>query len=186
MIWIAAVLALAVAGFAAWWFWPQSECKHDCSDPRYLADRRDPLRAWIHGVLAVYRGDVGDPGYWDQPCAERQANGWGMKTPADMHGMLARYRDGEINTAFDKVRIIWLARLGQALGWLTEAQSWEWCRLAAGALQQQYASWQLLYEDIDQGRIRWYDGKVPEGERERAMQHYQFANANVVGNRAFR
>jgi hypothetical protein len=45
--------------------------KHDCTEPKDLADRGHPSRRWFHGALAVYKGDCGDPGYWDYACAKR-------------------------------------------------------------------------------------------------------------------
>jgi hypothetical protein len=110
VIWIGIAGGLAVIAFLTWWFWPQAACNQDCTEPRYRADHADPMRRWVHGILALYRGDVGDPAYWDVDCAHRQAAAWGVNGPAELHGLLSRYQQGEIDPAFDLVRIIWLAR----------------------------------------------------------------------------
>jgi Protein of unknown function (DUF1266) len=186
IVWVAVGAGVLIAGFALWFFWPQRGCHHDCTHPRYLADRGDPMRHWVHGVLAVYRGSAGDPAYWDADCATRQAGGWGIERPEDLHELLERYREGEINVAFDKARLIWLARLGQGLGWLDERQSWEWCRLGADALRHQYPSWPDFAQELQAGRIRWYGGEVPSEELARSHEDYRFATSTILPALAFR
>lgn len=186
IVWAVIGVGVVVVGGAIWFFWPQKGCNHDCNEPHYLADRRDPLRHWVHGVLAVYRGDAGDPAYWDGACANRQAGGWGLEKPEDLYELLERYRDGEINVAFDKARIIWLARLGQGLGWLNEQQSWEWCRFAADGLRNQYPGWTEFAQDLHAGRASWYDGNVPPAELASSHDAYRFATSTVLPQLAFR
>jgi len=186
LLWAVIGVGGLVVAVAVWFFWPQKGCDHDCKHPRYLADRQDPLRHWVHGVMAVYRGDAGDPAYWDAACATRQSRGWGLEKPEDLYELLERYRDGEINAAFDKARLIWLARLGQALGWLNEQQSWEWCRLAADQLRRQYPDWTLFAQELQDGRARWYDGQVPAEELARSHEAYRFATQAVLPPLAFR
>jgi hypothetical protein len=184
---LAAIGAGVVIGAVAlWFFWPQKGCNHDCTHPRYLADRSDPLRHWVHGVLAVYRGDAGDPAYWDEACAQRQAGGWSIEKPDDLYKLLERYRTGEINTAFDKARIIWLARLAQGLGWLNEQQSWEWCRLAADALRHEYPSWPDFAQELQAGRAQWYGGEIPPEQVASSHEDYRFASTSVLPALAFR
>src|SRR5690606_27175766 len=111
---------------------------------------------WVHGVLAVYRGDAGDPAYWDRECALMQAQGWSMEGPADLQELLDRYHHGEINLAFDKARLIWLARVGQGAGWLAEGTSWQWCEAGAQALRAYYPDWASFRAELEQGRAAWY------------------------------
>jgi hypothetical protein len=186
LAWVAIGGGVVVLVGLLWFFWPQKGCNHDCKHPLYLQDRRDPLRHWVHGVMAVYRGNAGDPAYWDTACANRQASGWGLEKPDDLYELLQRYRDGETNIAFDKARLIWLARLGQGLGWLDEHQSWEWCRMGADSLRQTYPSWAAFAQEVQSGRADWYDGNVPPEERSRAHEDYRFATANILPPLTFR
>jgi Protein of unknown function (DUF1266) len=186
IVWALIAGGVLVSAVALWFFWPVKGCNHDCKHPRYLADRNDPMRYWVHGVMAVYRGDAGDPAYWDADCAQRQASGWGLEKPQDLWELIERYRDGEINAAFDKARLIWLARLGQGLGWLTEQQSWDWCRAAADELRRQYPSWPDFTRELLEGRASWYGGQMPPAELEQSNEAYRFASANVLPALAFR
>jgi hypothetical protein len=180
------VAVVAVGAFVTWFFWPVSACNHDCTEARYLADRNHADRRWVQGVMAVYRGDAGDPAYWDAGCAGNQASSWSMEAPADLQELLERYRDGEINVAFDKARLIWLARLGQGLGWLSEAQSWQWCAEAGAALRAHYADWAAFRHDMEAGRASWYNGSPPPEQLERGKENYEFAVARVLPQLAFR
>jgi hypothetical protein len=186
VVWIAVAGGVVLIGLLVWWFRPGRSCRHDCSEQHYVADSRDPFRRWVQGVMALYRGNAGDPAYWDRPCAQRQAGGWSLETPADLAELLERYRAGEVNVAFDKSRIIWLARLGQGMGWLDEQQSWQWCHYAASELVQRYPSWNAVYQDIDQGRMEWYGGQVPPEQRTRAREDFQFAMTKVLPQITFR
>src|SRR5262245_51449442 len=78
-------------------------------DPRYHADRVDPVRRWAHGALAAYRGfDLGDPGHWSVEDATSEVrDSWSTPDRAALLELLARYEGDEINVAFDKARLVW-------------------------------------------------------------------------------
>ena len=182
----ASVFGVALVAFLVWFFWPGGGHVHDCSEPRYQADRADPRRRWVHGVLAVYRGDAGDPAYWDRECALAQARAWGCEQPQDLHELIDRYHRGEINLAFDKARLIWLARVAQGTGWLGEGHSWQWCESAAAALRAEYPDWSSFRADMEQGRAAWYDGAVPPEQVAQAGANWGFAQAQVLAQLPFR
>lgn len=159
----AGVLALVLA-FLAWRWW--NAPPHDA---RYYADRSNRSRRWAQAVMAIYQGDAGDPGYWDAEDAEGVlTNGWSTPDRAELDALLGRYERGEVNVAFDKARIVWLARLGAGAGWLTQDESWTHVARARGALQAELGGWRELGDQIRDGVFAWYGGKekMPADNRE--------------------
>lgn len=125
-------------------------------DPRYLADRTDPLRAFAQGALAAYRGNVGDPGYWSPSDAlAEMTESWSTPDRKELIELLESYRSGEINVGFDKVRIIWLSRVAHGCGWFDAASSWGHVAEAVQALRARYAGWEALAADLEAGAIAW-------------------------------
>ncbi len=168
--------ALSVFGFLVF----SRDHEHDCTEPRYLADRRDPMRRWFHGALAVYRGDCGDPGYWDRSCAVHQLSCWSCKQPADVMELINEYQSGETTTAFDKLRIIWLARAAEGAGWMSPEQSWRWCEQAKAALLTTYRDWESVAIDTVAGRAEWYGGDIPDDQRKSTDESLAFAKRHVL------
>jgi hypothetical protein len=131
-----------------------------------IADRLDPQKHWVQAAIALYQGDVGDAGYWSSNEArEKLSSGWSTTTRDELLELLQRYIDGECNVGFDKLRIIWLARLGRGAGWIDDAASWGYALPAVAELKRTYGSWPELYEAMKEGRAEWYGGadKVPAG-----------------------
>jgi hypothetical protein len=125
-------------------------------DVRYLTDRQNPLRAWAHGALSTYRGaQAADPGYWKQKDALAEMANWSTPDRKELLELLSLYEGKEINVAFDKARIAWLARVGFATGWVSEQESWEYVRRAAIASQAAYAGWDDFAEAVVAGAIEW-------------------------------
>jgi hypothetical protein len=144
---------LLVAGLLAFSFWMRRRAPEH--DRRYLADRALPLRAFTHGALATYRGNVGDPGYWQRADALAEMEQWSTPDVQELARLLEVYRSGEINLAFDKVRIIWLSRLGFACGWFDEGVSWRYVAEAVYALRAGYRGWEEVARDVELGAIQW-------------------------------
>ena len=152
-------------------------------------DAADPERRWVQGVLAIYRGDVGDPGYWKREDAEREIQqGWSTPDHQELQALIQRYVQGECNVAFDKARIIWLARIGAGAGWLDEATSWRLALDAKRALQTSYPGWPELIRALEEGRAQWYGGadKIPPEELERKQAHVRFAQSTILHAVMFR
>lgn len=148
--------------------------------PRYLADRMDPLRRWAHGALATYRGvDAADPGYWKQKDALAEMENWTTPDRAELVRLLSHYERHEINPAFDKARIVWLARVGFAAGWLSEQESWEYVRRAAEASRSGYPSWDQFAEAVVAGAIEWNRdvGKRPMSDEELRVRRARIEQA---------
>jgi hypothetical protein len=125
-------------------------------DPRYLADRREPLKAFAQGAMAAYRGNVGDPGYWKREDAlVEMTESWSTADPKELYELLEIYRGREINPAFDKVRIIWLSRVAVGCGWFDEATSFRYVAEAAQAIRAHYWDWEAATQDIEAGAIEW-------------------------------
>lgn len=126
------------------------------ADNRYSNDRQNPVRAWAHGALAAYRGiDAADPGYWKQKDALGEMENWSTPDRKELLELLALYEGNEINVAFDKARIAWLARVGCATGWLSEQESWDYVRRAASASQAAYSGWDDFAEALIAGAVEW-------------------------------
>lgn len=174
---------VTVLGIVGYWLWARRNAAGSGHDPRYYADRQDPQRYWVQAVYAVYRGDVGDPAYWDPEDARREIQqGWSTPDREQLLALIQRYVAGECTPAFDHVRIIWLARLGAGAGWLDEATSWGYALQSKAMLQYGYTGWPALVAGLEQGRAQWYGGEdqVPPGERERREEHHRFAQQHFL------
>jgi hypothetical protein len=129
-----------------------------------IADRQDPRKHWVQAAIALYQGDVGDAGYWSgNQARETLKVGWSTHTRDELIELIGRYIEGECNVGFDKLRIIWLARLGRGAGWIDDATSWGYAFPAVAELQRSYGSWPELFAAMKAGREEWYGGadKVP-------------------------
>src|SRR5690606_13449087 len=114
-----------------------------------LADRGNNLRRWAQGALATYRGNVGDPGYWKREEAlSEMVSSWSTPNRDELLQLLETYRSGELHLAFDKIRIIWLARVASGCGWFDEATSWQWVHQAASVIRFNYQSWDHVANDV--------------------------------------
>jgi|SRR6478609_1995113 len=129
-------------------------------------ERQDPRKHWVQAAIALYQGDVGDAGHWSgNKARELLKNGWSTTTREELLELIQTYITGECNMGFDKLRIIWLARLGRGAGWLDEQTSWGYAFPAMAELQRTYGSWPELFQAMKAGREQWYGGadQVPAG-----------------------
>ncbi len=184
--WLSYVLAFAtVAGVAA--FYTISQRRKPAV--RQLQDRADPRKRWAQAVMAIYQGDAGDPGYWDRQRATSSIQkGWSTPDVAELTKLIDKYMRGECNVGFDKIRIVWLARLGFGAGWYDEATSWRYVFAAQAALQQAYGSWLELRAAVEEGRAQWYGGaaKVPDAQLRNAETNFSYALKTLLGNLPYR
>lgn len=135
---------------------------------RFLADRSDPRKFWAQAAIALYQDDS-DPGCWKQANALRcLQQGWSTPNGSELVELIQSYIKGECNLAFDKLRIIFLARAGRGAGWFDEATSWAYAFNAMTEIQKHYTSWEQLRVAMDEGRADWYGGKdeVPQKQLE--------------------
>lgn len=156
---------------------------------RQMMDRADPRKGWAQAVMAIYQGDAGDPGYWDRRRAtESIQRGWSTPDAAALTELIERYVQGECNVGFDKVRIVWLARLGLGAGWYDDATSWRYVFAAQTALQHAYGSWMELRAAVEQGRAQWYGGaaKVPQVQLQNADRNFSYALKTFLGQLPYR
>lgn len=174
---------LALAG-AAFFLLSRGMTAGDSSDDlRYLQDREDPLRRFAHGLMALYQGDVGDPGYWQTEQARAQMiDGWGIPDAGALDELLQSYHDGEVNVGFDQARIIWLSRLGSAAGFLSEAESWHHVEKAVLRVQGGYGRWSDVADAIASGIQEWFGGEsqLPSSEPERIARCREQAEQQVL------
>jgi hypothetical protein len=177
------VVVVGLLAFAGYWYVRNRGGNFDWSDPRHAQDRADPVRAWAQGAMAVYRGDMGDPAYWDRGSIMLQLRkGWSVEDVDDLMDLIERYEEGEINLAFDKLRLIWLARVGHGAGWIPEAHSWEICARAVQSLRAGYQSWDELAEQCRVGAVEWY-GEDNEALPQRLTdleEAYEFARTRML------
>lgn len=154
-----------------------------------LADRQDPKKHWAQAAIALYQGDVGDAGYWSgNQARDKLSGGWSTNTRDELIELIQRYIDGECNVGFDKLRIIWLARLGRGAGWIDDATSWNYAFAAIAELQRTYGSWPELYEAMKVGRAEWYGGadQVPAGTLKLNETAYAYATKQFFGSVPYR
>jgi hypothetical protein len=125
-----------------------------------IADRLDPRKHWVQAAIALYQGKVGDAGHWSGNAARETLKvGWSTQTRDELLELIDRYIAGECNVGFDKLRIIWLARLGRGAGWLDDETSWGYAFPAVTELQRTYGSWPELFAAMKAGREEWYGGR---------------------------
>lgn len=173
---------VAVVMAATWWQRRSPQTKH-------LMDRRDPRKSWAQAAMALYQGDAGDPGYWSKSDATSLIQqGWSTANRDELVDLIHRYIDGECNVGFDKIRIIWLARLGYGAGWFDEATSWGYVFGAAEDLRRTYGSWPEVKQAVSEGRVQWYGGpdQVPPQQLNKAEQSYAYANKTFFASVPFR
>jgi hypothetical protein len=95
------------------------------ADPS-IADPADPRKHWAQAAIALYQ-DTNDPAYWSERDAQHLIqNGWSTADRNELLELIQRYVQGECNLGFDKLRIIFLARLGRGAGWFDDATSWNY------------------------------------------------------------
>lgn len=158
-------MALVAVGVAlvAWRWWTSPD-----DDPRMVADRAVPLRRWAQAVMGIYQGDCGDPGYWDgEDCRRVLKDGWSTDGRKELLALLDRYHRGESNPAFDKARIVWLARMGVGGGSLSADEGWDHVAQAYAALVPEYDGWASFAAAVEEGVHGWYGGpdEMPDDRR---------------------
>jgi hypothetical protein len=156
-------------------------------DDPSLADRVDPRKHWAQAAIALYQ-DTNDPGYWSERDAQHLIqNGWSTADRNELVELIQRYVQGECNVGFDKLRIIFLARLGRGAGWFDDATSWNYVFTAIAELQRRYGAWSELKTAMDEGRADWYGGanEVPKAQHELARRGWTNLSQNF-GQVAFR
>jgi hypothetical protein len=125
--------------------------------------------------------DRADPGYWSERDAQHLIqNGWSTADRNELFELIQRYVQGECNLGFDKLRIIFLARLGRGAGWFDDATSWNYVFPAIGEIQSRYGSWSELKAAMDAGRAEWYGGpnEVPKAQHELARRGWTNLSQN--------
>lgn len=184
--WISYILwGATMAGIlavATWWQRRRPENK-------VLLDRTDPQKHWAHAAVALYQGEAGDPGHWPaREAASLLQEGWSTADRQALIELIDRYIQGECNVGFDKIRIIWLARLGFGAGWLDEGTSWHYVFAAQDDLRRTYASWPELKAAVAEGRSDWYGGadRVPPPQLQKAEDSFAYANKQFFSKVPFR
>lgn len=142
--------------------------------------RSGPLR-FHWAAIAAYRGDA-DPTALDQKsAAEIIQNDWSCPSVERLRQMLRRYATGEVNAAFDAVRVLWLAELGASAGWITVREVAEWSFPACDRLRKAYSSWPAYEAAVIEGRDQWWatiaKRPLPASEQTRALEIRQEAAA---------
>ena len=177
MKWIAAglvaLLVLVIIGVGgmlvvafvlrAWW-------RHG-DDPRARADARDPVRRWSNGVIALYRGDIAEPGYVDAAEADAQLVGWSCPDRAALDALIERYHRGETPwPGWDIARLVFLARLGAARGDYTEAESWAHVARARATCLRSVSGWTEFADHIEAGKLDWYQNSDERDAQLRSLR----------------
>lgn len=161
----------------------------DKLQPEVLADRADKRKHWAQAAQSLYQCFVGDAGYWSASAAEETlAKGWSTPNGQELVELINRYVGGECNVGFDKLRIIFLARVGKGAGWLDDDTSWSYTFKAMEEIQASYGSWEELRDAMVEGRAEWYGGasEVPPRQIEMGKEGYELLTTNFVPAVPFR
>lgn len=154
-----------------------------------LADRADSRKHWVQAAQALYQSFVGDAGYWSvKEATNCLSKGWSTSNRQELIELIDRYISGECNVAFDKLRIIFLARVGKGAGWLDDDTSWNYAFQAIKDIQANYSSWEELRDAMADGRADWYGGvsEVPPQQLEMNKAGYQLLVENFTTTVPFR
>jgi hypothetical protein len=139
-------------------------------------------RRFHWGMIAAYRGDA-DPTALDRAEAQRiLQSDWSLKDVDRLRALLSRYRAGEINPAFDSVRIVWLGELAVSAGWFTFEEATQWSEPEWRRARSSYRSWAEYESALLEGRLRWWAeiARKPLPEWERARSAEVRAEAKLV------
>jgi hypothetical protein len=168
-----AVLGVALLAGVAWFFWPVTS--------RRTREQKDPATQFHWGVVTTYMG-LADPTLL--PVEEARSilqGGWSCPDPDAVRRKMSLYRQGEVNTAFDVARIVWLSELCLAAQWFTAQEHAQWCREALARVSAAYPSWVAFGDDLAVGRRRWWTevarSEMPANDQQRAMESRKTAEA---------
>lgn len=152
----------------------------------YYADRKDPVKAWFHGVFALQYGLKTDPLYWSaREASEHMTEAWGFDDPETALRSLEWYLEEPVNPAYDMVRTIIVARSCVAAGWLHPAKGALLCDMAQRRILGLVTSWEELANEIRAGRLVVFKGKLPRGRKKRDQANLEFGRKQVFGRVAF-
>ncbi len=162
---VAVTVVLALAGFAAWFFWPVSS--------RRRTELSSPAKRFHWGVISTYMGNADPTQLPREQAAGILSDGWSCPDGASLREKMGLYRRGEINHAFDAARIVWLAELAAAAGWMDAAEVWQWSTEACTRVRANHPGWAAFNEQLWIGRQRWWaevaGRAMPEHDRARAI-----------------
>lgn len=165
--WIAgAVLALFVLGVA--WQRMRKGNPTRVKQQRLEADARVPLRRWTQAASMLVSRDC-DYGHLARGDARRMLQRWwhvhGIRELRDVLDVLAHSNNPD--NAWDLLRFILVARLGEAAGMLEVDESWRLCAPIALRLQRAYDDWDDMAMAYVRARRQWrelaLDGSQDDG-----------------------
>lgn len=158
------VVLLALIAGVVWFFWP--------SNSRRKRELADPSRRFHWTVISTYMGDA-DPTLLEQDEARGiLQNGWSCPDMNALRAKMDLYRRGEVNHAFDAARVVWLAELAVAAGWMPLAEVAQWSAEACQRVRANYPGWQAFGDELMVGRRRWWaevaGEPMPQNDLDRA------------------
>lgn len=153
--WIAgAVLGLFVLGVA--WQRMRKGSPKRVKAQRLEADARVPLRRWCQAACMLVSRDC-DYGHLARGDARRMLQRWwhvhGTRELRDALDTLAH--SGNPDNAWELLRFILVARLGEAAGMLQADESWSLSAPVAARLQAAYDDWQDMAQSYVRARRQW-------------------------------
>lgn len=117
-----------------------------------------PLARWARGAYGLLTGGP-DPGALSRGEAlGRLADVWGLQGRPDALAALAA-AEAEVS-GFAGVRLIVLARLAVAAGWLAPDDAWARIARVARRLQSAYPDWPALAADVESGLRTWLESQA--------------------------
>lgn len=157
---------LVVGAFLAWFFWPVRS--------RRQQELSSPATRFHWGVISTYMGNADPTQLPPEEAARILSEGWSCPNTDAVRRKMNIYVAGEVNPAFDAARIVWLAELAVAAGWMALAERDQWSNPAVARVRAAYAGWDPFAQELWVGRQRWWTevarSAMPDGERARAAE----------------
>ncbi|HEY3496276.1 MAG TPA: DUF1266 domain-containing protein [Polyangiaceae bacterium] len=131
-------------------------------------------RRFHWAMIAAYRGDADPTQLSREEAGGILKDGWSQQDPDQLRRLLSKYRSGEINAAFDAVRVAWLAELAVAAGWFSIDEAMQWSEPEWRRVRGAHRTWAEYESALLEGRARWWAEiarkPMPESERARSVE----------------
>lgn len=135
---------------------------------RMEADRADPRRTFVWGVVAV--SYELDPGYLPAHATEAIRDWYGVKSAEDLLSRTPQRFVANDHVAYNQYRLCFLARAGYGAGLVDEATSWGMAIRNAAVLQQHYRSWQEYGQGYLEGHLSY---RAHQGDSQEQLADYR-------------
>lgn len=147
---VCAFLALVVLVGGAWWV-----LAPDAHDQAVAEDRKDPKKAWVHGVGMLLMEGTDYAYLPDDRVEATLEDWWNIEDLGALEATVADLNATRTEIAWNVARTILLLRAAVSVGWIDNPKSWKRCLRAGVRLQEAYPTWEAMADDLVASRRRW-------------------------------